>query len=67
MYAILLVMILIAGLALFFIPVDVIKKWHESKVFFILLRLIGIILVVVSVASLYALLSGTIVLPLFNK
>ena len=67
MYAILLVMILIAGLVLLFIPVNAIKKWHESKVFFILLRLIGIILVVVSVASLYALLSGAIVLPLFNK
>ena len=67
MYAILLVMILIAGLVLLFIPVDVIKKWHESKVFFILLRLIGIILIVVSVVSLYALLSGAIVLPLFKQ
>ena len=67
MYAILLVMILIAGLVLLFIPVNVIKQWHESKAFFILLRLIGIILVVVSVTSLYALLSGAIVLPLFNK
>ena len=33
----------------------------------ILLRLIGIILIVVSVVSLYALLSGAIVLPLFKQ
>ena len=67
MYAILLVMILIAGLVLLFIPAGAIKKWHESKVFSILFRLIGIILIVVSVVSLYALLSGAIVLPLFKK
>lgn len=67
MYAILLVMVLIAGLILLFIPVSAIKKWYGSKLFSILLRLIGIILIVVSVVSLYALLSGAIVLPLFKK
>lgn len=67
MYVILLVMILIAGLVLLFIPVSAIKKWHELKVFSAFLRVIGIILIVVSVVSLYALFSGAIVLPLFKK
>ena len=67
MYVILLVMILIAGLVLLFIPVSAIKKWHESKIFSILFRLIGIILIVVSVVSPYALFSGAIILPLFKK
>lgn len=66
MYITLFLIILIFGLLFLFVPYNIIRKWTERKVILIILRAIGAVLIIISVTSIYALLSGIIVLPLIK-
>lgn len=66
MYVTLFSVVLVIGLLLLFIPASAYKKWFEKKVSLIIVRLIGIILCIVSAISIYAVLSGKIILPLIK-
>lgn len=66
MYVTLFFIILVVGLLLIFLPFNIYRKWVESEVFTIVIRVIGIILCIVSAISIYAVLSGKIVLPLIK-
>ena len=66
MYIILFVIAFAVGLLLLFLPFDFYKKWIESRLFLVIIRVIGIILCVISAISIYAVLSGKIVLPLIK-
>lgn len=66
MYITLIFLVLAVGLLLLFIPYRVIKRWSESKVFSVCLRLFGLILILIGIITIYAMLSGTIVLPLIK-
>lgn len=66
MYVTLFSMILVIGLLLLLLPINIYKKWFDNRVFPIVIRVIGIILCIISVFSIYAVLSGEIVLPLIK-
>ena len=66
MYVTLFSIILVIGLLLLLLPINIYKKWFDNRVFPIVIRVIGIILCIISVFSIYAVLSGEIVLPLIN-
>lgn len=66
MYVTLFSIILIIGLLLLLLPINIYKKWFDNRVFPIVIRVIGIILCIISVFSIYAVLSGEIVLPLIK-
>lgn len=66
MYVTLFSIILVIGLLLLLLPIDIYKKWFDNRVFPIVIRVIGIILCIISVFSIYAVLSGEIVLPLIK-
>lgn len=66
MYVTLFSIILVIGLLLLFLPINIYKKWFDNRVFPIVIRVIGIILCIISVFSIYAVLSGEIVLPLIK-
>lgn len=66
MYVTLFFIILVVGLLLLFLPFNIYRKWIESKIFSVIIRVIGIILCIVSAISIYAVLSGKIVLPLIK-
>lgn len=66
MYVTLFFIILVVGLLLLFLPFNIYRKWIDRKVFSVLIRVIGIILCIVSAISIYAVLSGKIVLPLIK-
>ena len=66
MYVTLFSIILVIGLLLLLLPINIYKKWFDNRVFPIVIRVIGIILCIVSVFSIYAVLSGEIVLPLIK-
>lgn len=66
MYIILFVIAFAVGLLLLFLPFDFYKKWIESRLFLVIIRVIGIILCIISAISIYAVLSGKIVLPLIK-
>ena len=56
----------VIGLLLLLLPINIYKKWFDNRVFPIVIRVIGIILCIISVFSIYAVLSGEIVLPLIK-
>lgn len=66
MYVTLFSIILVIGLLLLLLPINIYKKWFDNRVFPIVIRVIGIILCIISVFSIYAILSGEIVLPLIK-
>ena len=66
MYVTLFSIILVIGLLLLLLPINIYKKWFDNRVFPIVIRVIGIILCISSVFSIYAVLSGEIVLPLIK-
>lgn len=66
MYVTVLLVVFIVGLLLLFLPFNIYKKWVESRIFSVVIRVIGIILCIVSAISIYAVLSGEIVLPLIK-
>ena len=66
MYVTLFSIILVIGLLLLLLPIIIYKKWFDNRVFPIVIRVIGIILCIISVFSIYAVLSGEIVLPLIK-
>ena len=66
MYVTLFSIILVIGLLLLLLPINIYKKWFDNRVFPIVSRVIGIILCIISVFSIYAVLSGEIVLPLIK-
>ena len=66
MYVILFSITLVIGLLLLLLPINIYKKWFDNRVFPIVIRVIGIILCIISVFSIYAVLSGEIVLPLIK-
>lgn len=66
MYVTLFSIILVIGLLLLLLPINIYKKWFDNRVFPIIIRVIGIILCIISVFSIYAVLSGEIVLPLIK-
>lgn len=66
MYVTLFSIILVIGLLLLLLPINIYKKWFNNRVFPIVIRVIGIILCIISVFSIYAVLSGEIVLPLIK-
>lgn len=66
MYVTVLLIVFVVGLLLLFLPFNIYKKWVESRIFFVVVRVIGIILCIVSAISIYAVLSGEIVLPLIK-
>ena len=66
MYVTLFSIILVIGLLLLLLPINIYKKWVDNRVFPIVIRVIGIILCIISVFSIYAVLSGEIVLPLIK-
>jgi hypothetical protein len=66
MYVTLFSIILVIGLLLLLLPINIYKKLFDNRVFPIVIRVIGIILCIISVFSIYAVLSGEIVLPLIK-
>lgn len=66
MYVTLFIIIFALGLLLLFLPFKAYKKWIESIVFSVIIRVIGIILCIISTISIYGVLSGKIVLPLIK-
>lgn len=66
MYVTLLFIVFVVGLLLLFLPFTIYKKWVENRAFSVVIRIIGIILCIVSAISIYAVLSGEIVLPLIK-
>lgn len=66
MYVTLFFIIFVVGLLLLILPFNIYRKWIESKIFSVVIRVIGIILCIVSSISIYAVLSGKIVLPLIK-
>lgn len=66
MYVTLFFITLVIGLLLLLLPINIYKKWFDNRVFPIVIRVIGIILCIISVFSIYAVLSGEIVLPLIK-
>ena len=66
MYVTLFSITLVIGLLLLLLPINIYKKWFVYRVFPIVIRVIGIILCIISVFSIYAVLSGEIVLPLIK-
>lgn len=66
MYVTLFSIILVIGLLLLLLPINIYKKWFDNRVFPIVIRVIGIILCIISVFSIYAVLSGEFVLPLIK-
>ena len=66
MYVTLFSITLVIGLLLLLLPINIYKKWFDNRVFPIVIRVIGIILCIISVFSIYAVLSGEIVLPLIQ-
>lgn len=66
MYVTVLLIVFVVGLLLLFLPFNIYKKWVESRIFSVVVRVIGIILCIVSAISIYAVLSGKIVLPLIK-
>lgn len=66
MYVTLFSITLVIGLLLLLLPINIYKKWFDNRVFPIVIRVIGIILCIISVFSIYAILSGEIVLPLIK-
>ena len=66
MYVTLFSIILVIGLLLLLLPINIYKKWFDNRVFPIVIRVIGIILCIISAFSIYAVLSGEIVLPLIK-
>lgn len=66
MYITLFVIAFAVGLLLLFLPFNFYKKWIERRLFSVIIRVIGIILCVISAISIYAVLSGKIVLPLIK-
>lgn len=66
MYVTLFSIILVIGLLLLLLPINIYKKWFDNRVFPIVIRVIGIILCIISVFSIYVVLSGEIVLPLIK-
>lgn len=66
MYVTLFSITLVIGLLLLLLPINIYKKWFDNRAFPIVIRVIGIILCIISVFSIYAVLSGEIVLPLIK-
>ena len=66
MYVTLFSIILVIGLLLLLLPINIYKHSFDNRVFPIVIRVIGIILCIISVFSIYAVLSGEIVLPLIK-
>lgn len=66
MYVTLFSIVLVIGLLLLLLPINIYKKWFDNRMFPIVIRVIGIILCIISVFSIYAVLSGEIVLPLIK-
>ena len=66
MYITLILIILAVGLLLLILPHKTIKRLSELNGFSTCLRLFGMILVLIGTLSIYAVLSGTIVLPLIK-
>lgn len=66
MYVTLFSITLVIGLLLLLLPINIYKKWFDNRVFPMVIRVIGIILCIISVFSIYAVLSGEIVLPLIK-
>lgn len=66
MYVTVLFIVFVVGLLFLFLPFNIYKKWGESRIFSVVIRVIGIILCIVSIISIYAVLSGEIVLPLIK-
>ena len=66
MYVTLFSITLVIGLLLLLLPINIYKKWFDNRVFPIVIRVIGIILCIISVFSIYAVLSGEIVVPLIK-
>lgn len=66
MYVTLFSIVLVIGLLLLLLPFNIYKKWFDNRVFPIVIRVIGIILCIISVFSIYDVLSGEIVLPLIK-
>lgn len=66
MYISLFIVVIIVGLFMLLLPTSIIQKASQHKSFSIFQRLVGAILILVSAVSIYALASGSIVLPLFK-
>ena len=66
MYVTLFSIIWLLVYCLLLLPINIYKKWFDNRVFPIVIRVIGIILCIISVFSIYAVLSGEIVLPLIK-
>lgn len=67
MYITLFAIVFAVGLVLLFLPFKFYKKWTESRLFSVIIRVTGIILCIISAILIYAVLSGKIVLPLIKQ
>lgn len=61
------IIIMLIGVLLLLLPANLVKRVCDQKVFLILVRIIGVIVIGLSVIFIYAVASGAIVLPLFKK
>ena len=66
MYVTLFFIVLVVGLLLLLLPFKIYEKWVENRAFSVVIRVIGIILCIISIISIYAVLSGEIILPLIK-
>lgn len=66
MYITLILLILAVGLLLLILPHRTIKNMSELNGFSLCLSLFGLILVLIGILTIYAVLSGAIVLPLIK-
>ena len=66
MYITLILLILAVGLSLLILPHRTIKSMSELNGFSLCFRLFGLILVIIGILTIYAVLSGAIVLPLIK-
>lgn len=66
MYIMLFSIVLIVGLLFLFLPSNNYHKWFKGNAFSVVVRITGIILCIISIISIYAVLSGRIVLPLIK-
>lgn len=66
MYISLFIVVMIAGFVMLLLPTSIIQKVCQYKWFCISQKLVGAILILVSVVSIYSIASGVLVLPLFK-
>lgn len=66
MYITLFAIVLLIGLLMLLIPGKLFQRLSKANGFNIFLRLSGVVLIAISAVAIYAVLSGTVKLPLFR-